>query len=180
MSNPNARPRSYTLSRWSAECVTHFINFGYVGALWGCFNPMSSGQYGKLTRPGPYYYGATVGSIVFVSKVVSGGVAVARNRDDALVRYHIVVLSFAYFARFGLVLILTFANPCSIYPSPNRMNCLDLGQLLPIGGKCFRVTLGFFGIIDLSVEPLLVQPYMRMLHNQTLTVEINDFICRWA
>ena len=91
MSNPNARPRSYTLSRWSAECVTHFINFGYVGALWGCFNPMSSGQYGKLTRPGPYYYGATVGSIVFVSKVVSGGVAVARNRDDALVRYHIML-----------------------------------------------------------------------------------------
>eukprot|EP00956_Cyclotella_meneghiniana_P011129 scaffold15570_cov51-Cyclotella_meneghiniana.AAC.3 len=84
MSNPNAHPRSKALSRWSAECVTHFINFGYVGALWGCFNPMSSGQNGKFMRPGPYYYGATIGSIVFVSKFVSGGLAVARNRDDAL------------------------------------------------------------------------------------------------
>jgi hypothetical protein len=102
MSNQNSRPVitpiSISISRWSADCVTYFINFSFLGAAWGCFNPIplpgskealaiaKSGQFVPL-RPfsslaSVGYYGATIGSVVFVSKFVSGGMGVLRNRYD--------------------------------------------------------------------------------------------------
>jgi hypothetical protein len=95
---PALAPISISLSRWSADVITHFINFSFIGATWGCFNPipvpgskeaLAIAQSGKFVPLRPFsslasvgYCGATIGSVAFVSRFVSGGVAVARNKHD--------------------------------------------------------------------------------------------------
>jgi hypothetical protein len=95
---PVINPISLSISRWSADCVTYFINFSFLGGVWGCFNPipipgskeaLAIAKSGKFVPLRPFssissvgYYGATIGSVVFVSKFVSGGVAVLRSRYD--------------------------------------------------------------------------------------------------
>jgi hypothetical protein len=101
MANPNRpvlSPISISLSRWSADVVTNFINFIFIGGLWGCFNPiplpgskqaLAIAQSGKFVPLPPFsslasvgHYGATLGSVVLVSRFVSGGMTVARNKHD--------------------------------------------------------------------------------------------------
>jgi hypothetical protein len=95
---PVITPISLSISRWSADCVTYFINFSFLGGVWGCFNSipipgskeaLAIAESGKFVPLRPFssissvgYYGATIGSVVFVSKFVSGGVAVVRGRYD--------------------------------------------------------------------------------------------------
>eukprot|EP00804_Cyclotella_cryptica_P007453 CCRYP_002647-RB/>CCRYP_002647-RB protein AED:0.04 eAED:0.04 QI:80/1/1/1/0/0/2/576/192 len=97
---PALSPISTSLSRWSSDVITQFINFSFIGAAWGCFNPipvagskeaLAIARSGKFVPLRPFsslasvgYCGATVGSVVFVSRFVSGGMTLVRDKDDWL------------------------------------------------------------------------------------------------
>lgn len=102
MSDPY-RPKYLTsietsINKWSSDVVISFIGTSSIGAAWGCFNPIpipGSRQAFEITKTRKFiplppfsslssvgYYAAIFGTIAVVQRFTSGGLAVARGRDD--------------------------------------------------------------------------------------------------
>ena len=86
-----------TISWWMADVATSFINYTFVGAVWGAYNPFPNSGQAMATKtttskfvPLPPFsslasvcrYAGMFGSIGAVQRFASGAFAVARDRQD--------------------------------------------------------------------------------------------------
>mmetsp|Transcript_2409 Transcript_2409/g.5218 ORF Transcript_2409/g.5218 Transcript_2409/m.5218 type:complete len:152 (+) Transcript_2409:18-473(+) len=103
MSNPKKEPKYLTpiqtsLHKWSSDIAMSFLTTSFIGAVWGCFNPIplpGSHQAIQIAKTGKFvplppfsspssvgYFAALFGSISIVHRVAAGGLGLARGGKE--------------------------------------------------------------------------------------------------
>ena len=85
-------PIQDNINRWLADVATTFMTFSFIGAAWGCFNPIPVPGISSVVTPlrpfsslaSVWYCAATIGTVAAVQRFTSGGLTLARAREDRL------------------------------------------------------------------------------------------------